>query len=227
MNVRQRRNVLAQMCSPVCGRTVALMLMVVSTVVRFFGASPRRNSALQREESSVLLWQLWMGGMRERMLNPVLSLVLANDLVSCVWSSPCTSRPLLSVLRLLDQQTLHLTKSRLEETTSRRLSMALERLEIWVDVLSMALISFAVSMRIGGLMELVLSSNAAKMIRNFACRVSNCKIVGSRWWFLFTGVVSFGVESVVRTDWLLAMVETMTEEAMGALTFDSRMWVCM
>ncbi len=60
-------------------------------------------------------------------------------------------------------------KSHLEETTSRRLLMALERLEIWVDALSVTLISSAVSMRIGGLMELVLLSNAVKMIQNFAC----------------------------------------------------------
>ncbi len=101
------------------------------------------------------------------------------------------------------------------ETALRRLSTALERLEILVDALSVALISSAVSVRIGNLMELVLLSNAKKMIWNFACLVSACKIVGSRWWFLFTGVDSFGVESVVRTDWLLAMVETMTEGGGG------------
>ncbi len=60
------------------------------------------------------------------------------------------------------------------------------------------------------------------MIWNFALQVSDCKIVGSRWWFLFTGVVSFGVESIVKTDWLSAMAETMTEEAVGATTFDLR-----
>ncbi len=73
---------LAQTNSPVCGSTVVLVLMDVSTLVRFFEASPKRSLALQRENSSVLSLQPWMGRMRERMLNPVLSLALAKDLVS-------------------------------------------------------------------------------------------------------------------------------------------------
>ncbi len=70
------------------------------------------------------------GGIRESVLNPVLSLASANDLESCVWSIPCTSRPLLSILRLLGQRTYQEMKSRLEEMTWRMLLMVLERLEI-------------------------------------------------------------------------------------------------
>ncbi len=103
--------------------------------------------------------------------------------------------------------------------------MVLERLEIQVVALSMALIYSAVSVRIGGLMELVLSLHAAKMIQNLACRVFDCKMAGSCCGLFLTGVVSFGVESNVRTDWLLAMVETTTNEVVGAVTFDSRTWV--
>ncbi len=79
-------------------------VMVVSTLLRFFKASPRRSSALQREETSGLLPLSLMGRMRDRMLNPVLSLALANDLISCIWSIPCANSLLLSVLRLLGQQ---------------------------------------------------------------------------------------------------------------------------
>ncbi len=50
--------------------------------------------------------------------------------------------------------------------------MALERLEMQVVVLSVALISSVVSMRIGCLMELVLLLNAVKMIQNLAQQVS-------------------------------------------------------
>ncbi len=78
--------------------------------------------------------------------------------------------------------------------------MVLERLEIQVVALSVALISSTVSVRMGGLMELVVSLNAAKMIQNLAHQLSNCKMVGSCCWFFFTGDVSFGVESVLRTD---------------------------
>ncbi len=70
-----------------------------------FEASPRTSSASQREESSVLLPQLLMGGEKESMLNPVLSLALVNDLVNCVQSIPCATSPLLSMLRLLGQWT--------------------------------------------------------------------------------------------------------------------------
>ncbi len=83
----------------------SIELMVVSTLVRFFKVSLRSSSLLQREESTGLSPCPLMGGMRERMLNPVLSLALSNDLVICVWSIPCTSSPLLSVLKLLGQQT--------------------------------------------------------------------------------------------------------------------------
>ncbi len=86
----------------------------------------------------------------------------------------------------------------------------------------MALISSTVFVRIGGLMELVVSLNAAKLIRNLACQVSNCKIVGNCCWLFFTVVVSLGVESIVRTDWLLAMAETVTDEVADMAIFDSR-----
>ncbi len=69
---------LAKTYSLVCWRTVALILMVVSTLVRFFKASPMRSSVSCREESSVLLPCHLIGGMRERMLNPVLSLAFAK-----------------------------------------------------------------------------------------------------------------------------------------------------
>ncbi len=64
VKVRQRRTVFAYMNSPVCGRTFVLMLIVVSTLVRFFEASPRRSSASCREESSSLSPCPLMGGMR-------------------------------------------------------------------------------------------------------------------------------------------------------------------
>ncbi len=35
-----------------------------------------------------------------------------------------------------------------------------------------------------------------------------------------------GNKSVVRTDWLLIMVETMIKEAVGAATFRARRWLC-
>ncbi len=104
--------------------------------------------------------------------------------------------------------------------------MVLARLEIQLVALSMALIASAVSVRIGGLMELVLSSNATKMIWNLACLISDCKMAGSHCGLFLTGVVSFGEESNVRTDWLLAMTETTTNEIVGAATFDLRRWVC-
>ncbi len=68
-------------------------------------------------------------------------------------------------------------KSRLDEMMSRRLSMALERLEIQVLALSVALISSVESMRISGLMDPVALSKAAKMIRNPAWN-ANCEAVG-------------------------------------------------
>ncbi len=78
--------------------------------------------------------------------------------------------------------------------------MALERLEIQVDALSVALISSAVSVRVGGVIDLVEPSNAAKMIPNSVRRVSDCEMVRSWCWFHSTEVVSLGVESVVTTD---------------------------
>ncbi len=65
---------LAQTNSSICESMVALMLKVVSTLVRFSEATPRRSSAFCREDFSGLLPHLVMGGMRESMLNPVLSL---------------------------------------------------------------------------------------------------------------------------------------------------------
>ncbi len=46
--------------NPVCGSIVALMLMVMSILVRFFDASLMRSSTLQREESSGLSPHPWM-----------------------------------------------------------------------------------------------------------------------------------------------------------------------
>ncbi len=115
-------------------------------------------------------------------------------------------------------------KSHLDENMSRRLSMALERLEIQVAVLSLAVISSVVSMRISGLMGPVALSNAAKIFWNQAWWVSACEVVGDQWGLLFVGVGSFGVESDVRTDWLSAMVETTTNEAVGVATFVARSW---
>ncbi len=126
--MQQRRTLLAQTNSPICGSTVALILMVVSTLVRFF--APRRSSLLQREESSGLSPVPLMGRISKSMLNHVLSLALANNLVSCVRSNPCASSPLLSVLSLHGQWTYYEMKSCSEETTSRRLSMALVMLDI-------------------------------------------------------------------------------------------------
>ncbi len=56
--------------------------------------------------------------------------------------------------------------------------MTLERLEIGVVALSVAVISSAVSMRSGGLMNPVALSNAMKMIRNWAWWVSACEAAG-------------------------------------------------
>ncbi len=67
-----------------------------------------------------------------------------------------------------------------EETISRRLLMALECLEMQVVVLSVALISSAVSVRIGGLMWPVVLSRVAKMIWNLAQQVSNNSMAGGR-----------------------------------------------
>ncbi len=56
---------------PLCGSIDVLMLMLVSTLVRFSKASPRRSS--HSDESSCLLpWPL-MGGIRDSLLNPILS----------------------------------------------------------------------------------------------------------------------------------------------------------
>ncbi len=40
-----------------------------------------------------------------------------------------------------------------------------------------------------------------------------------------TGVVSLGVESIVRTDWLLDMAKTTTDETVGAATLMVRRWL--
>ncbi len=51
--------------------------------------------------------------------------------------------------------------------------------------LSIALISSAVSVRIGGLINLVASSKAANMIPNLAQQVSACETAGVLVWALF------------------------------------------
>ncbi len=51
---------------------------------------------------------------------------------------------------------------------SRSLLIALERFEMQVVVLSVAVISSALSMRIGGVIDPVALSNAAKIIWNLA-----------------------------------------------------------
>ncbi len=53
-----------------------------------------------------------------------------------------------------------------------RLLIELVRLKIGVVVLSIAAISSAVSMRIGSMIVLDLSSNAAKTIQNLVCQMS-------------------------------------------------------
>ncbi len=73
--------------------------------------------------------------------------------------------------------------------------MALERLEIQVVALSMALISSAVSVRIGGLMDPVAYLKAVKMIQNWVWQVSDCKAAGVQSGLLFAGVGLFGEES--------------------------------
>ncbi len=67
-------------------------------------------------------------------------------------------------------------KSRSEETILRGLFVNVERLEMRVVALSVALISSAVSMRIGGLMWPVVSLKVAKMIWNLAWQVSDTKM---------------------------------------------------
>ncbi len=47
-----------------------------------------------------------------------------------------------------------------------------------MGVLSVALISSAVSMKIGGLIDPVILSNAANMIQNLSQHVSACKMAG-------------------------------------------------
>ncbi len=217
---------LAQTVSPICRSTNVLMLMEMFTLVRLSKVSPRKISALQREESPWVSPCLWMGGIRDRILNPVFSVVSVNDLVSCIWSSPCTRSPLLSVLRLLGHWTLCEIKSRSEENMSRRLLIALERVEMQVVVLSVALISSTVSMRIGGLMWSAVLSKDAKMILNLAQQVSDAKMAGSRVGLCLTGIVSLGMESAVSTDWLLAIAETTTDEVVGAAIFMARRWLC-
>ncbi len=69
-------------------------------------------------------------------------------------------------------------KSCLDETMSRRLSIALERFEIQVVALSMATISSTVSLRIGIVIDPVASLNAANMIWNLAKWVYACKVAG-------------------------------------------------
>ncbi len=96
---------LAHTNNPVCGSIVMLMVMVVSTLVRFSDASPRRSSALQSEESSGLSPFPLMGGIRDSMLNPVHSLASAKVLVSCGQNCPCARSPLLSMLRLVGHVT--------------------------------------------------------------------------------------------------------------------------
>ncbi len=43
----------------------------------------------------------------------------------------------------------------------------------------------------------------------------------------FVGVDSFGMESNERTDWLYGMVETATNEAVGAAVFMAWRWLCV
>ncbi len=90
--------------------------------------------------------------------------------------------------------------------------MALERLEMQVVALSVALISFAVSMRIGGLMWPVVLSKAVKMILNLAQQVSDAKMAGGCGRFCLTGVVSLGMESVVSMEWLWTIAKTTTDK---------------
>ncbi len=71
--------------NPVCGSMVELMFMEVSTLVRCSNAFPTKSSGLHSEESLGLLpHHPLMGGIRERILNPVFSLASVKDLVSCV-----------------------------------------------------------------------------------------------------------------------------------------------
>ncbi len=60
--VWQRRTMLEHTNSPICGRIDALMLMVVSTLVRFSEASPRRSSEWRSEEFSSFSPQPLMEG---------------------------------------------------------------------------------------------------------------------------------------------------------------------
>ncbi len=74
-------------------------------------------------------------------------------------------------------------------------------------------------------MNAVVLLNAAKMIWNWAWQVSACNAAGGRWALLFVGVGSFGSESDVRTAWLLAMVETTSDEAVDIVIFVARSWL--
>ncbi len=84
----QRRTTLVQTNKSICRSMVVLMLMVVSALVEFSYASPRRSSALSSDESSSLSLHPLIVGMSERILNPNLSFSSTKDLVSCVQKAP-------------------------------------------------------------------------------------------------------------------------------------------
>ncbi len=158
---------------PVVGRTVVLMLMLVSTLVRFLDDSPKRSSASRRKGSLGLSPFPLMGGISARILNPDLSFASSNDLAGCVWNRPWAMCPLMRVLRLDGHLTALDRKSRSSEAMLWRCSMALVRVATLVVALSMSAISSAVSVRRGGLMLLESRSNAANRLLNLARQVSD------------------------------------------------------
>ncbi len=170
---RQSRDTFAQTMFPVVGRTVVLMLMFVSTLVRFLDNSPKRSSASRRKGSSGLSPFPLMGGISARILNPDLSLASLNDFAGCVRNRPWAMCPLLRVLRLNGYRTALDRKSHSSEAMSWRCLMALVRVAILIVALSVSAISSYVSVRRGGLIVLVSRSKAANRILNLARWVSD------------------------------------------------------
>ncbi len=158
---------------PVVVRTVVLMLMLVSTLVRFLDNSPKRSSASRRKGSSGLSPFPLMGGISARMLNPDLSFASSNDLAGWVRNRPWAMCPLLRVLRLDGHRTALERKSHSSEAMSWRCSMALVSVAILDVALLVSAISLAVSVRRGSRILLESRSKAANRILNLAHRVSD------------------------------------------------------
>lgn len=202
--------------SPICGITVVLTLMLMLTLVRFSYNLTRRSSASHIAEYSSFLPQPLMDGMRDRILNPNLSLASANDLVSWVQNSPFAMSPLLSVLRLLGNWTFCKMKSCFRDNVKEVIN-------------GMGKIGGACCCTVHG--SEILYSIHEDGWTNITCGfVNHCEddlesgnacihLQGSKWLSRahLNGGISFWAVSNVRTDWLSGIAVAMTNNAAFAM----------